>query len=43
MLWKDVRCSWFEHRDIEHRMNSSHGVWKAKYEGLQTGLSNYFI
>jgi len=43
MLLEDVGCGWFEHRDMEHRMNGPHGVWKTEYEGLQTGLSNYFI
>jgi len=42
-LLEGVGCGWFEHRDMEHRMNSSHGVWKAECEGLQTRLSNYFI
>ena len=43
MLQKGVRYGWFKHRDIEHRVNGSHGVWQAEYEGLWTGLSNYFI
>jgi len=43
MLLEDVRCGWFEHRDIEHRMNGSHGVWKVECKRLQTGLSNYFV
>jgi len=43
MLLEGVRCSWFEHGDIEHRVNGPHGVWKAECEGLWTGLSNYFI
>jgi len=30
-------------RDMEHRMNSSHGVQKVKCEGLWTGLSNYLV
>jgi len=42
-LLEGVGCGWFEHRDMEHRMSSPHGVWKMECEGLQTGLSNYFI
>jgi len=42
-LLEDVGCSWFEYRDMEHRMNGPHGVWKAECEGLWTGLSNYFV
>jgi len=43
MLQKGIGCGWFEHKDMEHRVNSSHGIQKAEYEGLRTGLSNYFI
>ena len=43
MLLEIVRCGWFEHRDMEYRMNSSHGIQKAESERLQTGLSNYLI
>jgi len=43
MLLEGVGCSWFEHGDIEHRVDGSHGVWKTKCEGLWTRLSNYFI
>ena len=34
MLLKDVGCGWFEHRDMEHRMNGPHGFWKVEYERL---------
>ena len=43
MLLEGVEYSWFEHRDIEHRISSPHGVQKAKCERLWTGLSNYLI
>jgi len=43
VLLEDVGCGWFEHRDMEHRMNSPHGVQKAECKELQTGLNNYFI
>jgi len=43
MLLKGVGCGWFEHRDMEYRMNGPHGIQKAKGEGLWTGLSNYLI
>ena len=43
MLLKGVGCGWFEHRDIEHRMNGPYGIQKAECEGLQTRLSNYLI
>jgi len=43
VLLEDIGCGWFEHRDMEHKMNSPHAVWKAECEGLWTGLSNYFI
>jgi len=43
MLLEAIGCSWLEHRDIEHRMDSPHGVWKMECERLWTGLSNYLI
>ena len=43
MLLEGVWGGWFKHRDMEHRVNGLHGVQKAECEGLQTGLSNYFI
>ena len=43
MLLEGVGCGWFEHRDMEYRMGSSHGVQKAKCEGLRTGLGNYLV
>jgi len=43
MLLEGVGCGWFEHRDMEHRMNGPHGVQKTECEGLWTRLSNYFI
>ena len=43
MLLEGVGCSWFEHGDMEHRVNGPHGIWKAECEGLWTRLSNYFI
>ena len=43
MLWKGVGYGWFEHRNMEHRVNGSHGVRKVECEGLWTRLSNYFI
>ena len=43
MLLEGVRCGWFEHRNMEHRMNSSYCVWKVECKGLWTVLSNYFI
>jgi len=42
-LLKVVGCGWLEHRDMEHKMDGSHGVWKTEYERLWTGLSNYLI
>jgi len=26
MLQKGVGCGWFDHRDIEHQVNSPHGI-----------------
>jgi len=43
MLWKDVGCGWFKYKDMEHRVNGSHNVWKMECEELQTGSSNYLI
>jgi len=43
VLLEGVGYGWFEHRDIEYRMDSSHGLRKAKYEGLRTGLGNYLV
>jgi len=43
MLLEGVGCGWFEHRDVEHRVNGPHGIWKAEGEQLWTGLSNYFV
>ena len=43
MLQKGVGCSWFKHRDIKHKINSSYGVQKVECKGLRTGLSNYFV
>jgi len=43
VLLEGVGCGWFEHRDMEYRMGSPHGVQKAECEGLRTGLGNYFI
>jgi len=34
MLLEGVGGGWFEHRDIEHRMNGLHSVWKAECKGL---------
>jgi len=31
-LLKGVRGSWFEHRDMEHRVNGLHGVQKVECE-----------
>jgi len=42
-LLEGVGCSWFEHRDMEHRMSGPHVLQKVECKGLQTGLSNYFI
>jgi len=42
-LMEGVRCRWFEHRDMEHGMNSPHGIQKVEREGLWTWLSYYFI
>jgi len=43
MLWKDIGYSWFEHRDMKHKVNGSYSVQKVECKGLQTGLSNYFV
>jgi len=43
MLLEIVRCGWFEHGDMEYRMNSPYGIRKAESERLRTGLSNYFV
>jgi len=43
MLLEGIGNGWFEHRDMEHRVNGLYGIWKAECEGLWTGLSNYFI
>ena len=42
-LLEDVGYSWFEHKDIEYRMDGPHGVWEAECEELQTQLSNDLI
>jgi len=43
MLLEGVRCGWFEHRDVKHRVNSSHCFRKMECERLRTRLSNYLI
>jgi len=43
VLLEGVGCGWFEHSDVKHGMNCSHGIQKAEYEGLWTWLSNYLI
>jgi len=43
ILLEDVGGGWFEHRDMEHQVNSLHGVQKVECKELRTGLSNYFI
>jgi len=42
-LLEDVGYGWFKHRDMEHKMNGPHGVWKMECEGLWTGLGDYLI
>jgi len=42
-LLEGVGCGWFEHRDIEYRMDGPHGLWKVECEQLRTGLGNYLI
>ena len=43
MLLEGVGYSWFKYRDMEYRMGSPYGVWKAECKGLRTGLGNYFV
>ena len=43
MLLEGVGCGWFEHKDMEYRMNGPYGIRKAECEGLRTGLGNYLI
>ena len=43
MLLEGVGCGWFEHRDMEYRMDGPHGLWKLECKGLRTGLGNYLV
>jgi len=43
ILLEAVRCGWLDHRDIEHRMDGPHGIWKTECKRLWIGLSNYLI
>jgi len=43
VLLEGVGYGWFKYRDMEYRMGSPYGVWKAECKGLWTGLGNYFV
>ena len=43
MLLEGVGCGWFEHKDMEYRIDGLHSVRKAECKGLWTRLSNDLI
>jgi len=43
MLLEGVGCGWFEHRDMEYRMDGPHCLRKLECEGLRTGLDDYLV